>query len=97
VTLVIFESSIVINIRGVSEGIFELAEVFEESREHQCLLVLVDGYLSNLENEVQQKQGHFLNVVAENLENVSQFLCRNFDEVELPSLIRLYSDEILAL
>lgn len=95
-TLIAFEASVFVYIGSVSEGVFELAQVFEEGGEHECLLILVDGYLCDFEYEVEEEEGDFFDVVAEDLKDVSEFLRGDFDEVELTCFALLHSDEVFA-
>ena len=54
-----------------NKGIFELAEILKESRADKCLLVLIDGYLRDLQYEIEEEEWHFLDVTAEDTKEVS--------------------------
>lgn len=73
-----------------------MAEIFKEGGADEGLLVLVDGYLCDFEDEVEQEKRHFLDVAAEYLEKVSELLGGDIDEVVLLGLARLHPDEVFA-
>jgi len=79
------------------EGVFELAEIFKEGGTDERLLIFVDGYLRDLEDEVEQEKRHFLDIAAEYLEKVSELLGGDIDEVVLLGFAGLNADEVFAL
>ena len=79
------------------EWAFELAEIFKEGGADECLLVFVDGYLSDFENEIEEEEWDLLYVAAEDLEKVSELFGGDIDEIVLFDLTWLHADEVFTL
>lgn len=65
-----FEAAICNNLLP-NERIFELAEIFEEGRTNKCLLILIDGYLCDLQYKIEKEEWYLLDITAEYLEEIA--------------------------
>lgn len=74
-----------------------LAQVFKQSEANQRLLVLLYRDLRDFEQKVEQKHGHFGDVLVHDLEQVAEFLGGDVDKIGLSDFIRLVPDPVLAL
>lgn len=73
-----------------------LAQVFKQSQTDQCLLVLLYRDLRDFEQKVEQKHGHFGDVLVHDLEQVAELLGGDVDKIGLPDFVRLVPDPVFA-
>jgi hypothetical protein len=75
----------------------EGADVFEEGEVEEGVLVLLDGDVRHLEDEVQEEEGDFADVGGQEKENVPDLFGGYLDEVEVLEVVLLVPDEIFAV
>ena len=75
----------------------EGADVFEEGEVEEGVLVLLDGDVRHLEDEVQEEEGDFADVGGQEEENVPDLFGGYLDEVEVFEIVLLVPDEIFAV
>ena len=74
-----------------------LTQVLKERRPHQCLLILLNGYLCDFQNKIQQENRHVDDLPTHNLEQAPQLPRGHINKVNLSLLTGLLSNKVLPL